>query len=300
MAPFVAKLFDNKMPVSPATHQDSSLAAALQHSAAIRSAFEDREFGKAVRLTMDVADVVNGEIDRYKPWILAKDATTNPQNKQQLAEICASALATFKALTLFLKPILPALAVEAESYLRCPPLQWTDLDQGVRPEQFLPAGHEFGTFKPLITRVDPKQLDALFDTINDAAAPAVAAPARPAPKPAAVEIAAAPPEITVDDFAKVDLRIARIVNAELVEGADKLLKLTLDVGEAQRTVFAGIRSAYRPERLIGRLTVVLANLKPRKMKFGVSEGMVLAAGPGGEEIFLLSPDNGAAPGMKVK
>jgi methionyl-tRNA synthetase len=300
MAPFVAKFFDNKMPVAALQGPDSGLGAAALNSAGIRAAFEDREFGKAIRLTMEVADVVNGEIDRYKPWILAKDAATNVQSKQQLGEICASALATFKALTLFLKPILPALAAEAEIYLRCPPLQWADLDQSLRPETLLPAGHEFGTFKPLITRVDPKQLDALFDTIKDAA-PSQAGSAKSAPIPAvATEIAAAPAEITVEDFAKVDIRVAKIVNAEHVEGADKLLKLTVDIGDTQRTVFAGIRSAYEPSQLVGRLTIVLANLKPRKMKFGISEGMVLAAGPGGKDIFLLSPDTGAAPGMKVK
>jgi methionyl-tRNA synthetase len=166
-------------------------------------------------------------------------------------------------------------------------------------------GHTFGTFKPLVTRVELKQLEALLDTPTDTATQAAAAapaekakskPATAAPAPAAESTG----EITVEDFAKIDMRVAKILAAETVEGADKLLKLTLDIGDSQRTVFAGIRSAYQPEQIVGRLTVVLANLKPRKMRFGVSEGMVLAAGPGGGDIFLLSPDAGAAPGMKVK
>ena len=166
-------------------------------------------------------------------------------------------------------------------------MQWQDLRQ--------PISH-VKPYEHLMTRVDPKQLDALFDTIGESAKPAAAAaPAKAAPKPAE-----AIGEITVEDFAKIDIRVAKILAAETVEGADKLLKLTLDVGGQQRTVFAGIRSAYAPEQLVGRLTIVLANLKPRKMRFGLSEGMVLAAGPGEKEIFLLSPDSGAVPGMRVK
>jgi len=167
-------------------------------------------------------------------------------------------------------------------------------------------GHTFGTFKPLVTRVELKQLEALLDTPKDtptqtpAAAPAEQAKSKPAAATAPVPAAEPAGEITVEDFAKIDMRVAKILAAETVEGADKLLKLTLDIGDSQRTVFAGIRSAYEPEQIVGRLTVVLANLKPRKMRFGVSEGMVLAAGPGGSDIFLLSPDTGAAPGMKVK
>ncbi|HEY4368992.1 MAG TPA: methionine--tRNA ligase [Steroidobacteraceae bacterium] len=301
MAPFLAKFFDNRMPATPLSASGGGLGAAMERSGAIAAAFEDREFGKAIRLIMEVADVLNAEIDSYKPWLLAKDAATNDDSKQKLAAICASAVATFKALTLFLKPILPALAAEAESYLNCAPLNWSLLASPLNVAQFLPAGHEFGAFKPLITRVDPKQLDALFDTVKEAA-PAEPAKSKPVPAPAAAptQPVDAPSEITVEDFARIDIRIARIVAAEAVDGADKLLKLSVDIGDAQRTVFAGIRSAYTPEQLIGRLTLVLANLKPRKMRFGTSEGMVLAAGPGGKDIFLLSPDAGAMPGMKVK
>jgi methionyl-tRNA synthetase len=306
MAPFLAKFFDNRMPVWAARSRPGGtvesgadgLGAALEQGAAIRAAFDEREFAKAIRLIMDVADIVNAEIDRYKPWVLAKDASINAHSKQQLGEICAAAIASFKALTLFLKPILPALAAEAEAYLRCAPLQWSLLNSPVRREQFLPAGHEFGTFKPLITRVDPKLLDILFDTAKEASATPEAA--KTAPVVAAAQPTHSAGEISIEDFAKIDLRVAKILSAETVEGADKLLKLTLDIGDAQRTVFAGIRAAYRPEQLVGRLTLVLANLKPRKMRFGTSEGMVLAAGPGGSDIFLLAPDAGAAPGMKVK
>lgn len=300
IAPFLAKFFDNRMPELPQS-ATRGLAAALEQSKAIQTAFEEREFGKAIRLIMDVADVINADIDSFKPWLLAKDAAVNADSKRRLAEICASSIAAFKALTLFLKPILPALAAEAETFLNCDPLQWKLLAQP-NISEFLTAGHEFGVFKPLVTRVDPKQLDALFDTIKEPvkAEPAKTEAAKLTTAKASAAAPDAPGEITVDDFAKLDLRIATILAAESVTGADKLLKLTLDVGGQQRTVFAGISSAYAPEQLVGRLTVVLANLKPRKMRFGISEGMVLAAGPGGKEIFLLSPDSGAAAGMKVK
>jgi methionyl-tRNA synthetase len=309
MAPFLAKFFENRMPTSAVkATEDGSLRTAFAKAPAIRAAFEEREFGKAIRLIMEVADVVNAEIDRYKPWILAKDAAENSRSLEQLGEICASAMATFKAMTLFLKPILPALATEAEAYLNCAPLQWNIMDRAGAIEQLLSMGHTFGAFKPLVTRVELKQLEALLDTPADTATQAVAAPAEKAkskpaaaaPAPAPAPAAESPGEITVEDFARIDMRVAKILAAETVEGADKLLKLTLDIGDSQRTVFAGIRSAYQPEQIVGRLTVVLANLKPRKMRFGVSEGMVLAAGPGGGDIFLLSPDAGAAPGMKVK
>ncbi|HEY5807587.1 MAG TPA: methionine--tRNA ligase [Povalibacter sp.] len=297
MAPFLAKFFDNKMPAAP--NHASGLRAAFEYSDTIRTAFEEREFGRAIRLTMEVADKVNAEIDQYKPWILAKDAAENADSRQKLAEICAAALATFKALTLFLKPILPTLAEQAEAYLNCGSLTWELFGTGSAPELLLPPDHEFGSFKPLITRVDPKQLDALFESATEAQKPGTTAAVQPGVQQPSPQQPAAS-EITVDDFAKIDIRVAKILAAENVEGADKLLKLTLDVGDAQRTVFAGIRSAYTPEQIVGRLTIVLANLKPRKMKFGTSEGMVLAAGPGGKDIFLLSPDSGAAPGMKVK
>jgi len=302
IAPFLAKFFDNRMPqaslsIAALTALSDSLNL-VAVSREIRTAYDEREFGKALRLIMQLADGINAQVDVYKPWVLSKDAATNQESRRKLADICALAVVAFKALTLFLKPVLPRLASEVEEYLRCPPLQWSLLDDPVDLDGLLPPGHEFGSFKPLITRVDSKHLDALFETIQEPADAPATAPSATAP--ATAPAATAPGEITVDDFAKLDIRIAKILAAEHVEGADKLVKVTVDVGDAQRTIFAGIRSAYTPEQLVGRLTLVLANLKPRKMRFGTSEGMVLAAGPGGKEIFLLSPDTGATPGMKVK
>jgi methionyl-tRNA synthetase len=309
--------------VAPVTADTTGLAVAVANSTAIRDSFEQREFSKAIRLIMDVADAVNQEIAGFAPWVLAKSVETDPESKDRLAQICASSIAAFKLLTLFLKPILPNLAIEAERYLNCDPLQWNDAELPLSVEKFLPVGHAFGQFRPLMTRVEEKHLDALFDI--PAAEPAKATkkmsntPEKPAqsgspaaatqhptsPGPAAHAAAAA--HISIDDFAKVDLRVAKIVKAEHVEGADKLLKLTLDIGSETRTVFAGIKSAYDPAKLEGRLTVMVANLAPRKMKFGLSEGMVLAAsddsGGSGDKnagLFILSPDAGAAPGMKVK
>jgi methionyl-tRNA synthetase len=185
-----------------------------------------------------------------------------------------------------LRPILPETARKVQALLRL-----TDAQMQWGQHAALPAGHEVAPYEHLMTRAEAKQLDALLGLDQPAAPPAAAAPAAAAQGNG---------EVTVEDFAKLDLRIAKILAADVVEGADKLLKLTLDIGDGQRTVFAGIRSAYAPEQLPGRMTLVLANLKPRKMRFGVSEGMVLAAGPGGKDIFLLAPDSGATAGMKVK
>jgi len=287
-----------------------------RHSQEIARCLEGREFGRAVRVAMEFADRINQHFDAQKPWELAK----NPGERQRLHEVCSACIAGFHALTVWLKPVMPALAQRAEAFLGCAPLCWDDL---ARPPT------QIARYEHLITRVDPKLLDTLFAEPAAATAavgapaqaegargagsqpakaappqaaasqPARAATAGPAPAPPA------PATIGIDDFARLDLRVARIVAAEAVEGSDKLLRITLDCGEERsRTVFAGIKAAYAPDRLVGRLTVVVANLAPRKMKFGVSEGMVLAAsfddpsrGPG---VFLLSPDDGAQPGMKVK
>src|SRR5438876_1182336 len=303
IAPFLLKFFGNRMPPLAMTQiagvpveAVGCLTFALQQSKLVRTALEAREFGKAIRLTMEVADVVNAEIDAYKPWLLAKDAATNEQSSQKLGKICAASIAAFKALTLFLKPIVPALAADAEAYLRDQPLQWDSLDLRLGVEGFLPAGHEFGIFKPLITRVDPKQLDALFE--SDAQPVAGNRPATP-PQPGPGNVSAGAAAVSIDEFKRIDLRVARILDAQHVDGADKLLKLTLDLGSETRTVFAGIKSAYDPDALKGRLTVMVANLAPRKMKFGVSEGMVLAASGDTPGLYLLSPDAGATPGMRI-
>ncbi|TLY60447.1 MAG: methionine--tRNA ligase subunit beta, partial [Gammaproteobacteria bacterium] len=303
IAPFLLKFFGNRMPPLAMTQiagvpveAVGCLTFALQQSKLVRTALEERELGKAIRLTMEVADVVNAEIDAYKPWLLAKDAATNEQSSQKLGKICAASIAAFKALTLFLKPIVPALAADAEAYLRDQPLQWDSLDLRLGVEGFLPAGHEFGIFKPLITRVDPKQLDALFE--SDAQPVAGNRPATP-PQPGAGNVSAGAAAVSIDEFKRIDLRVAKILDAQHVDGADKLLKLTLDLGSETRTVFAGIKSAYDPDALKGRLTVMVANLAPRKMKFGVSEGMVLAASGDTPGLYLLSPDAGATPGMRI-
>ena len=272
--------------------------------------FDEREYGKALREIMLLADLANGFVAMQKPWDLSKDAT----KRKRLHCVCSEALNMFRLLTLYLKPVLPHLAGKVEQFLNIGPLNWSDADS------LLPAGHRIAEYKHLMTRLDTKQIEALVAANREnlqVSAPA-AEPATPAAKVA--ESAATPATISIDDFARIDLRVALIANAESVDGADKLVKLTLDLGAnaagvAQtRTVFAGIKSAYAPEQLKGRLTVMVANLAPRKMRFGLSEGMVLAAShespsaghaspsaPGeGSGIFLLSPDSGALPGMKVK
>jgi methionyl-tRNA synthetase len=277
-AGFITKRFGGKLGSVGNNRMLDDLRAASQ---TIGSYYEQREFGKALRAIMEAADAANAYIAQHAPWDLAKD----PKNNALLEEVCTVSLNVFRLLTLYLKPVVPKVAEAVEQFLRIPPLQWKDA-------QNLLENHVIGTYEHLMTRAESKQLDALLG-LDEAAPKAEAKTSAPAAAPTGNEI-------TVEEFAKLDLRIAKIVAAETVEGADKLLKLTLDLGEAQRTVFAGIRSAYSPEQLPGRMTLVLANLKPRKMRFGVSEGMVLAAGPGGKDIFLLAPDAGATPGMKVK
>jgi methionyl-tRNA synthetase len=253
----------------------------------VRTSYDAREFGRAIRDAMATADRLNQEFDVRQPWILAKD----PNKHDDLRDVCSRALHGFKLLTVLLAPVLPRLAerVAKDFFGLDRPFSWSDAES--LPERILPYRH-------LMTRVEEKQLDALFDAEK---VPSMTGtpPFQPSPVKGEGEVVSTP-QIAIDEFAKVDLRIAKIVNAETVEGADKLLKLTLDVGGTTRTVFAGIKSAYDPAALKGRLTVVVANLAPRKMKFGVSEGMVLAASGDGPGLFLLSPDSGAEPGMRVK
>jgi len=251
--------------------------AARTTAAMVRDNYEAREFGKAMRDCMAFADRVNQYFDANRPWVLAKD----PAKAAHLQEVCSRALYGFKLLSVLLAPVMPQIAerVAKELFGLERAFRWSDAQ--VLPERINPYQH-------LMTRVDPKQLDALFESD---AAPAAAAP------PAGVSGSAA--TLSLDEFKRVDLRVARIVEAEAVAGADKLLKLTLDLGSETRTVFAGIKSAYDPQALKGRLTVMVANLAPRKMKFGVSEGMVLAASGEAPGLFLLSPDSGATPGMRI-
>jgi methionyl-tRNA synthetase len=240
-----------------------------------------------VREVMALADRINQRFDQAKPWELAKE----PAKREELQRICSDALHAFFVLTVYLAPILPATASRVARELFGLGRDLTFADRKLRPQRIRP-------FKHLITRVEAAQLDRLFDVQS---VPQAAAPQRHAEKQQhAAKEHAVSDLINIDDFNKLDLRVARIVRAEQVEGADKLLKLTLDTGGATRTVFAGIKAAYAPGTLEGRLAVLVANLEPRKMKFGVSEGMVLAASGDGPGIFLVSPDAGAEPGMRVK
>ena len=266
------------------------LAQARATAELVHRSYAARDTGKAMRDIMAMADATNQLFDAAKPWVLAKDATKS----QQLQEVCSQALYGFKVLSVLLAPVLPALTcrVAQEFFELGRPFQWADAAS--LPRHIQPYTH-------LMTRVDAKQLDALFDTdkesatvTNDTSPPAPATSAAPPP-------GAPPATISIEDFAKIDLRVARIAHAEYVEGADKLLRLTLDIGAfGTRQVFAGIKSAYNPAALIGRMTVMVANLAARKMKFGLSEGMVLAASGDKPGIFLLAPDAGAEPGMKVR
>ena len=278
-ANFITKHFGGELKYSG----DTKLLAHEAHSQATlaRENYEARELGKAMRDAMAIADRINQDFDAHQPWILAKDPASFPE----LQDVCSRALQGFKLLTVLLAPVLPQVAerVAKELFGLDRPFVWSDAE--VLPTRVNPYHH-------LMTRVDPKQLDALFG-IESASGP----PPRAAAKTAGD--AATPAPITIDDFKKIDLRVARIANAEYVEGSDKLLKLTLDLGTETRTVFAGIKSAYDPATLKDRLTVVVANLAPRKMKFGVSQGMVLAASGEGPGLFILSPDTGATPGMKI-
>jgi methionyl-tRNA synthetase len=283
-AGFITKRFGGRLAALDRSAQGLINDFHSQSWSQIGSLYVEREFGKAMREVGVLLDRVNQYIDANKPWELAKVEG----EQQRLHAVCSTSLNFFWYLTVLLRPVLPETARKVQALLRL-----TDAQMQWGQHAALPAGHEIGTYEHLMTRAEAKQLDALLGLDQPATDPA-------APAPAAAPAAQGNGEVTVEDFAKLDLRIAKIVAAEVVEGADKLLKLTLDLGEGQRTVFAGIRSAYAPEQLPGRMTLVLANLKPRKMRFGVSEGMVLAAGPGGKDIFLLTPDSGAAAGMKVK
>jgi methionyl-tRNA synthetase len=268
-AGFIAKQFDGSL-FDFGDASSPGWGAALAIGEAVAAAYEGREFGKVVREVMAVADRVNQQFDRAKPWDLVKD----PARREELHRVCSDAVHAFFALTVYLAPMLPATALRVARELFGLSREPTFDDRRTRPKRIRP-------FKHLITRVEERQLDELFDA-DEAKEQAVADP------------------ITLEDFSKLDLRVARIVRAEAVEGADKLVRLTLDLGGSTRTVLAGIKPAYAPEQLEGKLAVVVANLAPRKMKFGVSEGMILAASGDGPGIFLVSPEPGAQPGMRVK
>jgi methionyl-tRNA synthetase len=301
-AGFIAKRFAGQL--APADATLPAIKAIQEAAPHIAELYEAREFGKAVREIMALTDGANQYVDSVKPWELAKQEG----KEAELHAACSNALNLFRLLTVLLKPILPVVAGKVEQFMNLAPLAWSDA------QQLLAGGHAVNTYEHLMTRVDPKLIEKLVEANKESLAPATEAQSQQRhaehqqqeakKETKAVPAAEAGEFCSIDDFMKIDLRIARIANAEHVEGADKLVRLTLDIGEEKtRNVFAGIKSAYDPAQLIGRLTVMVANLAPRKMKFGLSEGMVMAASdPDGKTpgIFLLSPDSGAQPGMRVK
>jgi methionyl-tRNA synthetase len=268
----VNKRFDGKLSASLANEE---LFAEITGSAeAIAAHYDKREFSKAMRLVMALADKANRYIDDLKPWVMIKDES----RLDEVQSVCTQGLNMFRSLMIYLSPVIPVVAEGAREFLGEDEWRWDDASRPL-------LNATINKFKPLLTRVEPEQVQRMIEQSKDTH-----------DAPAAKE----GDTISIDDFMKVDLRIARIEKAEPVDGADKLLALTLDVGDCKRNVFAGIKAAYEPDSLVGRQVIVVANLAPRKMRFGVSEGMVLAAGPGGEDIFLLAPDDGAKPGMRVK
>jgi methionyl-tRNA synthetase len=274
---FITRLADGALAEQLAEPDLQALAEETGETVA--KAYDGRNFSKAMREIMALADRANQYIDHHKPWVMAKDEA----RRDEVVAVCTQGLNLFRALVIMLKPVLPALADVAEQFLGQPGLRWADLRKPL-------LGARIDRFKPLMTRVDEKSVRAMVEASRESLGQTESddGPETDASK-----------EITIEDFLKIDLRVARIVKAEPVEAADKLIRLELDPGDGRREVLAGIRTAYQPEDLVDRLVVVVANLRPRKMRFGTSQGMILAAGPGGEEIFLLSPDAGAQPGMKV-
>ncbi|MCG7564709.1 methionine--tRNA ligase [Pseudoalteromonas sp. CnMc7-15] len=283
-AGFITKKFDGTLSSDNVEAELIAEFAAARQS--IADHYEAREYGRAVRLIMALADKANQYIDAQAPWVLIKDENT----AKQAHDVCSVGINLFRILMTYLSPILPGMAAKVSSFLN-DELAWDKVDTVL-------VDHKINKFKPLMQRVDMDKVNTMLEQSKESLAPAAATPA-PDANNGEIDKDPIADEIEFDDFAKVDLRIAKIANAEHVEGADKLLKLTLDLGGPQRQVFAGIKSAYAPEQLIGKHTVMVANLKPRKMRFGLSEGMVLAAGPGKEDIYILEPHDGAKPGMRV-
>ncbi|GHG77248.1 methionine--tRNA ligase [Alishewanella longhuensis] len=293
-AGFISKRFDGKLSASLA--EPELFNDFIYAGDSIAQSYEQREFAKAIRDIMALADKANQYIDAKAPWVLVKDET----KQQEAHAVCSMGLNLFRVLMHYLKPVLPKMAADSEAFLNTE-LQWSNYQAPL-------LDHAINPFKALMQRVDPVKVQAMVTASQENLQPtatatttdkAVSTATDKTPVPAAREPIS--DTISIDDFVKIDLRVALIVAASAVEGADKLVQLTLDIGAGEtRQVFAGIKAAYSPQSLVGRQTVMVANLAPRKMRFGLSEGMVLAAGPGGSDIFLLSPDDGATPGMRVK
>ena len=282
-AGFINKRFDGKLAASLSDNRLSQQY--VEASASIAEAYENREFGKAMREIMALADKANQYIDEKQPWVGIKDDA----RQGEVHDVCSIGINCFRQLVILLKPVLPKLATESEAFLNVGPLSWDDM-----PKDLL--GHAINRFNPLMTRIDKVHIERMIEASKEAEAVEKQITAKPQDS----DIEPIDAEIKYDDFAKLDFRIARIVEAKRVEKSDKLLQLTLDIGSETRNVFAGIAGAYDPATLEGKLTVMVANLAPRKMRFGLSEGMVLAAGSGDSELYVLHPDEGAKPGMRVR
>lgn len=277
-AGFLVKQFDGVLASS--VHDPDLMQQFHEQVEPIAALYEQGDTAKAMRTITALADAANQYIAKHEPWNMAKD----PNQRDAVQSVCSQGINMFRCLAVFLKPVLPTTAVKAEEFLNVPALVWADASAPL-------LGHTINKFKPMLQRIEGTQIEKMVEASKQ--------PDSANPAPAASTANKDEELINIDDFTKVKLKVARITAADSVDGADKLLQLTLDVGDHQRQVFSGIKAAYQAEDLVGRLTVVVANLAPRKMRFGVSQGMVLAAGPGGSDIFLLSPDSGAEPGMDV-
>jgi methionyl-tRNA synthetase len=305
---FIAKRFDGLLSAHCA--EPALFADFISANASIADYYDTREFGKAMREIMALADKANQYIDDKKPWLLAKE----DGKEQALHDVCSMGINLFRVLVVYLKPVIPALAAEAEAFLNLPAQAWVADMQPL-------LNHKINAFKPLMTRVEADKIalivEASKENLEKIATPSASPVTTKLTQVDTAKTVHGEPEkavhgepdeplepiadtIDFNDFAKLDLRIAKIIKASHVDGSDKLLQLTVAIGTETRTIFSGIKSAYQPEQLEGRLTLVIANLAPRKMRFGISEGMVLAAGPGGSDIWLLSPDDGAVAGLRVK
>jgi methionyl-tRNA synthetase len=272
-AGFISKRFDGQLGES--LDDPELFAEFVEAGETIAEHYERREYSKAMRVVMSLADKANRYIEQKKPWVMVKDDA----QAGGVQDVCTQGLNMFRILMIYLTPVIPSLAAKAQELFNEEPWGWSASEEPL-------LAQSINRYKPLLTRVETAQVEKMVEESKEADGVA--------PEESTSN------EIEIDDFARIDLRVARIDKAEPVEGADKLLRLTLDLGDESRVVFAGIKAAYEPAALEGRLVVAVANLKPRKMRFGTSAGMVLAAGPGGEDIFLLSVDSGAKPGMRIK
>lgn len=285
-AGFINKSFEGRLAASIGDNNLSEQTVAAAE--AIATAFENREYSRAMREIMALADKANQYIDEMQPWVMIKDV----ERHAEVHMTCTIGINCFRQLIIMLKPVLPKVAEQAEAFLNVDPLSWADLDKDL-------LDHPINKFKPLMTRIDKVLIERMVESSKEAAAEEMKLTAQPHGDAESSSIEPIAPEINYDDFAKLDLRVALIVDAKAVEKSNKLLQLTLDIGSETRNVFAGISSAYEPEQLIGKQVIMVANLAPRKMRFGVSEGMVLCAGSDDDGLFVLHPDNGAKPGMRV-